>query len=131
METSIDRKRGFITARLSGSQTRATLEAAFNELVQHRAFDPSLNRLWDVRTAGLGKLNSDDLRCIRGFIRGRPEDAGTARVAVLVSEDVDYGIGNMFRLMSEGVLPVNIRAFRDLDEAEAWVSTGGDPRSRS
>lgn len=122
METFIDRKLGFIKARLSGRQTRETLEAAFNELAQDPDFDSSLNRLWDMRKAELAGLTVDDVRFIQAFILERPQYAGTARVALLVSKEVDYGIGNMFRLMSEESLPVDVRVFRDLDQAVAWVS---------
>lgn len=130
MEVSVDTKRGFITACLKGPQTRETFQAAFDALARHPSFDFSLNRLWDVREAGLQELSAEDMLTIQRFMQRRLQDTDTVRAAVLVAKDIDYGIGNMFRLMTDGQVPVNVRIFREPEEAVAWVS-GAEEASES
>ena len=51
---------------------------------------------------------------------GRP----TPRVALLVTDDLQYGISRMGATTNEFRNP-NIRVFRDRDDAVAWVSSEG------
>jgi hypothetical protein len=47
------------------------------------------------------------------------------RVAILVSRDVQYGLGRMFQSLTSHIL--NLRVFRDRAEAAAWL--GGSDAS--
>jgi hypothetical protein len=51
-------------------------------------------------------------------------DVGYARLAIVVAKEVSYGLGRMFSTLTEH-LPLETVVFRDIDEAEVWLGTGG------
>lgn len=122
MEVVVDHARGFIRIRVTGAQSRSTLEAAIEELIGHPEWDESLNRLWDCREAELEGMTGGDIRQLRDSVERRGAVVGTGRTAYIVSRDVDFGMVNMFRLIAEDSLPIEIQAFRDPEEAERWVT---------
>ena len=49
------------------------------------------------------------------------------RTALVVSQDVDFGMGRMLAVFAElADFPVDFRVFRDVEEARRWI--GGTPR---
>lgn len=52
---------------------------------------------------------------------------GPIRWALVVPSDVGYGMGRMAEILTERP-PIELRTFRDLGEAEAWLRSGTDPR---
>jgi hypothetical protein len=49
------------------------------------------------------------------------------RVAIVVSRDVQYGLGRMFQALTGNLLNLDLRVFRDRAEAAAWLG-GAHPR---
>jgi hypothetical protein len=50
---------------------------------------------------------------------------GSARVAIVVSNDVNFGMARMTQMLAEAQTPfITIRAFRKFEEAERWLGQG-------
>jgi hypothetical protein len=64
-----------------------------------------------------------DLRRTAADLRARPEIRG--RAAVLASSNLVYGLLRMYEVFSDGD-PVELRVFRQPDEALAWLRGGDD-----
>ncbi len=62
----------------------------------------------------------EDLRRIIRFIIENSERIGPSRYAMVVGSDRAYGMSRMFEVFS-GETTVDVRAFRDFDEAKKWI----------
>ena len=59
-------------------------------------------RLWDARNADLTGLTREDFRLIGDAARATELSSPGVRVAFLVARDVDFGIGQAFRVLGGG-----------------------------
>lgn len=76
--------------------------------------------LWDCTGLTGARPTMDDLRAYRGDLSGLwPSEAG-GKTAVVVSTDLDFGLGRMAEAYAVS-LPRELRVFRDLDEARRWL----------
>lgn len=68
-------------------------------------------------------LSPEELRVIAADIGKLTTAPVSGRCAVLASSDVVFGLLRMYEVYSDGA-PVEVRAFRDQNEAMAWLHTG-------
>lgn len=124
---AIDSTLGVATVRIRGQITLQVVEAAVLELIKHPDFTPGMPAVWDLRGSNLNRLSTDDLRRIAVFNTQHSAERGIARVALVSSEDADYGVARMFEVI--GAVPnLEFRTFREPDEARSWISQGlADP----
>ena len=98
------------------------MEAILND----SRFKPSMNMFWDFREGSLNSMSSDDLEKIKLYIQSRLERRGSDyQVVFLVSEAVDHGLSRMYQIISDS-LPVIFEAFKNYDEALAWINADND-----
>jgi hypothetical protein len=60
------------------------------------------------------------VRAAVAFIQAHANAIGRARWGLVVSDPASYGMGRMAEALSEGT-SIELRVWRDLAEAEAWV----------
>lgn len=68
-------------------------------------------------------LSPAELRAIAAEIASITTAPVAGRCAVLAASDVVFGLVRTYEAYSEGA-PIEVRAFRDYDEAMAWLRTG-------
>jgi hypothetical protein len=93
--------------------------AALATAASSSEYQAATRRLWDIRDADVGALNLGALTGAREYLvaaKGRP-----ARVAVVATTDLQFGVGRQFEVLSEGSLPVSVQVFHTVEEAEAWL----------
>lgn len=91
--------------------------AAFYRRTQSR---PVARVLWDLRSADLSGLTSDEMERLPRFA-GRFTDARKGgRTAIVAEKEVDFAVTRLISFFSHH-LPVEVRAFRRLNEAESWL----------
>lgn len=113
-----------LLVRASGNVTYAEVQSAFDDLLK----EPRRADAGDVRVLADAREVTDvpstkDLRTIAqnlGTLLGR----GRSSIAVVTESAFVYGIARMFGVFAERV-SVNVRAFRCMDEARAWLASGG------
>lgn len=92
--------------------------AAMDELASHPEFTTGYGILCDFRENDYTPGASDAPKLAEAYaarFRGRP-------MAVVVSGLLHYGIANMIATLIQ-LRGIHVAAFRDLDEAAAWVET--------
>ncbi len=77
----------------------------------------SARRLYDLNECKL-RLTSDDMKSLADL--AKPLDPSQSRIAVVASEDLNYGLARMHAVFREHD-NFSIRAFRDEDEAIRWL----------
>ncbi len=80
-----------------------------------------LPRLWDVRDADVSQLTRPDFPGIGRTARTLGLSAPGIRVAVVVSRDVDFGVGRMVESTEGETLPAAVLIFREHKAAMSWL----------
>lgn len=86
------------------------------------AYQPGMPSLVDCRKV-TALLSPAELRAIAADIGSTTAAPVTGRCAVLAASDVVFGLVRMYEAYSEGA-PIEVRAFRDYDQAMAWLRNG-------
>jgi len=123
MDFDVDHHRKLIKIRLFGDLSPDALREAASQVFSQY---PGYSRLWDLRSASIGDLSRDQLEGLAKFSQRGDSQPGKVRSALLVARDLDFGVGRMYQMVGEQILPVNFAVFRDEDEADGWFSETDD-----
>jgi len=118
-EYRIDKKRRLVLTTCSDVLTMADLLAHGDRLLQDPDFVPDFCHFMDLRLVTEVEITSDELRRLAQRYVFSPE----SRRALLVSNDLTFGLSRMFGVHRETLGEPGIRVFRDRerDEALDWV----------
>jgi len=105
----------------AGQASFALFAETWTAMVEHPDFVPGMNALWDLRSVGLGRLPSAEMRRMVEWASVRGPRRGNARVAILVGTDVDFGMARVAAAISDGQ-GVQMRVFREEAAAREWVA---------
>lgn len=84
---------------------------------------PGMNSLSDMRRIEVG-FTSTGVGKMLEVMRATEHMRGEARAAIVVTEDVAFGMARMFEMKTEGSeLQPEFRVFRDIDEAVGWLQS--------
>jgi hypothetical protein len=122
---TIDKKQNAIFTVASGTLTD-------QELIEHK------ERLRNDPHVSSGMVELSDVRNIEKlmvtpsgieeFVMQDAHDADLCRehrLAIVVSQDLAFGMGRMYEMMTSENLP-NVGIFRDMEEAANWLGLSGD-----
>ncbi len=88
---------------------------------------PTLDILWDVRQGTVSKLSYNDIRIVVESVVEFTKKSRRRKTAIVISRDVDYGIGRIFGTFAEiKEVSLTVRVFREYDEAMTWLSGAGE-----
>jgi hypothetical protein len=121
IQTNIEPGTGFrmhiVTGGISLDDVRVTLEEAY----QHPDFRPEAAAIWDLTDATV-EIPTEEVRHLADFVSKLVGDTATGRVALLVSEDLEFGMARMYESILRGQSSKPIMVFRDRKEADRWLS---------
>ena len=121
---TIDKHSRFIHRVVSGIVTSDEILANITEILQHPAYQPGMKSLTDLR-ATQHYASPQEVRQIANFILGQSEKVQGGKAAVVVSQDVSFGMVRMLELLTESS-PLSIGVFKDLQEAYEWLGIEAD-----
>ena len=124
IEFRIDTEEGIVYTTVKGDLGVEDIIAALTEIITHEDFKPGMSGIFDL-LASKWESDSDELRRIVRFILENADRIGPSRHAVVVGSDRAYGMSRMFEVFSEETT-VDVRIFRDLNEARKWILEGAD-----
>ena len=91
---------------------------SYQSLLSSPDYDPDLNDLVDMRGVERFEVSGDAIRqLVRSFARFSGADN---RLAIVAGSDVVYGMARMYEQLRSDTTE-EIRVFRDVDEARAWL----------
>jgi hypothetical protein len=110
---------GFVRLESEGLVPFEEWRAAVDAALKHPNYRPGMGVLHDWR--GLREPpEAADIRARADY----GAQLGRIRWAVVVSSEVGYGMGRMAEILTGDPL-IELRVFRDIGEAEAWIKGGG------
>lgn len=117
---TIDKERRLVLSSGAGPLTKQDIVRHMNLLSLDPDFNPDFCQLMDFRPITAVEFGPED---IREFAK-RDIYSPKARRAILVKNDLEYGLARMFEIHREIKGEPGIRVFRSLDEAMDWVVLG-------
>ena len=121
---TIDKQRRFIQRVLSETVTTDEILANITEILDHPDYQPGMKSLTDLQ-ALQHHATPQDVRQIAHFILGHGEQVQGGRAAVVVAEDVGFGMARMLELLTEDS-PLTIGVFKNRKEAYDWLGIETD-----
>jgi len=119
VELRYDREKEVLCVAVKGPLTPEEFEGALKDIIRSDQFPPDIRSLWDMREADLKDIDRGiEERLIN--IRKEYPERGSARVAVVVVNDRDFGMSRMYQSLSED-LSRPMQVFRSYTEAEDWL----------
>lgn len=100
---------------------------SYDDLIEHRErmashphYDPSCKLLFDVRRVTEFAVTGNQIRAFADFAQtGKPR---FARMAMVVPDDLGYGLARVFRAYTGRHDDSSLKIFRDAKEAWAWLT---------
>jgi hypothetical protein len=121
VETRIDPDTGMRQHAVTGDLTFDGLMSALAGIYADPAFRPEQNSLWDLRETRATEISVTDLRRIVDLVRENWGTTGAPKSALVVSSDLDFGMGRMYEAFLDSDMGSQVRVFRDIDEARNWI----------
>ena len=115
-------ERRLLRCRIWGVLTNEELIGHYRRIRSDPAFDPTFAQLGDLRDVTEFSVGTETVQAAADL----DVFAATARRALVVTQDVQYGVARMFATFSE-LAGHPVRVFRDYHDAEEWVRS--DARS--
>lgn len=121
----VDRYQRIRKHKIIGRVDFISLKTYLFELYDDPGFDGSLNSLWDLSQAeGIADLSIDEIRAVVLLVGSKWHTNLRVRSALVVSQDLDYGIARMYEIQLSASTSNDIRVFKNVEEAQEWVGNG-------
>lgn len=117
---SYDRELCLVRVAVSGPVVPAEFDAALTAITTSAEFPPDVDALWDFSDADFRVTQSSDLRLMLDARVARVE-RGRSLVALVVNDDVAYGMSRIFQALSERTMPQRLTVVRSVGDAERWI----------
>lgn len=125
VQLEIDRNLRLARYRLSGLLDPTEFLPRIMELLENPDFHPGMGTIFDVRDLDMSRLTAEEMKSLGEINRMVAERRGKARVAIVASTDLGYGMSRMYKVLGE-VPNLEMAVFRDPVEAELWITESRD-----
>jgi len=116
----IDKERGLVMSTGAGVLTKEDILGHMDRLSKDPDFDPDFCQLMDFRQITAVEFGPED---VRQFAE-RTIYSSRSRRAIVVKDDLQFGLARMFEIHRELNGESGIRVFRAVDEALDWIVVG-------
>src|SRR4051812_24422662 len=100
-----------VTVTTAGAATVEELDAMVRQIMADDRYRPGLSALVDHSRAQWSNLSVEDVRRRADLLQMQADALGNPRVAFVVSQAADFGVGRMLQLMTEEKAPIESRIF--------------------
>lgn len=114
----IDKVRRLVLSSGTGSLTKEDILGHMDRLSKDPDFDPKFSQLADFTQITKMELKPEDIRQLAQVDLFSP----LSRRAMLVKDDLQFGLIRMFEIHRDLNGETGIRVFRNFDEAMAWIA---------
>jgi ATP phosphoribosyltransferase regulatory subunit HisZ len=118
----IDKERRLVMSTAVGVLSKADVLWHQDQLLKDPDFDPSFSQLSDLTHATGFDVTAADMR----ELTARTIFSSEARRAVIVNNELAYGLSRMFEILRESKGERGIRVFRKLEDALDWIVGKGE-----
>ena len=129
-EVLIYREEGYISVVAKGNISLESLNQMYSSVLRNPKYESGMSRLWDFTHLDVSLLTSDHLNSFLQYLKNEDLGIDSAYSAILVRENLEFGIVRMLQGLGYGILSPNVLVTKSQDEALAWVTkqSTGDVR---
>jgi len=110
----------------TGSTPEDEFVASYRSLYENDSFDPSMNRLMDLRRADVSKVGIGALNQLAELLQEQLKEVSeNPKVAVIASEDIFFNLSRMYDVISD-IVPLDVAIFHSAEDALAWLGLPAD-----
>ena len=111
---------------VGGAPASIDIQQNIEALLTHPDYKDGMSELWDFRQASMVSFDSEELLSLATYVKKHLQRLAK-RVAYVVAEDVDFGIGRMWLTYAEiQEAKQERRLFRKIEDAEQWLMSPPD-----
>lgn len=111
---------GIVRLIAGGPAEMGGFAQSLDRILADPAWHPAMNCVADFRQLDLNTLKHDDVVRLADLHIQMAERIGNARIAIVVSRPVDFGMVRMWQAMVEERFPAH-SVFYDMDDAMRWL----------
>ena len=89
--------------------------------IEHEAFQPGTNVLWDACKIEIVELDFSDMQRFGDFLLTKRERRGGGLSAFVTHNDLVFGMFRTHEMLNQEKFDYNYHVFRALDEAQQWI----------
>ena len=115
-------EKSFATVTITGKFELNTFKDFYKQMVSHPDFSSGMSVIWDTRQADISKISQDDMRVISSHIARLTKERGAGKGALVVPDDISFGVSRMGEMITEKSVTVTVRVFRSMEDAEKWIN---------
>jgi hypothetical protein len=116
----IDPQLGLVHTTATGVLKDEELLAHKRRLAEDPEFKPEMKELSDVRAVERLEVTTEGVRRLVATDQEQAPQLSDYKLALVVSTDIVFGMARMYQTLTEESVE-NVRVFRELDEARAWL----------
>ena len=120
-DIKVDNDSARFVVRIRGSVDVKGTRILFNELVSHAAWDNCYDLILDCSHGQLESLTLADIQNLADLLQEFIADSVDIRLAIVLTTDLNFGLGRMWQAYSSYYLKCDICIFRTLHEVENWL----------
>ncbi|MGD8414727.1 MAG: hypothetical protein PVF33_10865 [Candidatus Latescibacterota bacterium] len=124
IQTRIDPDNGFRVHVMEGPILMDEVRLTLEETYAHPDFRPEADAMWDL-TGATGDPATEEIRHLADFVGKLAGEMDAGKVALLVSEQFEFGLARMYESILAGQSSKPIMVFKNRAEAESWLSGDG------
>ena len=121
MEHKVTWNDGCVVVKTHGVGTLEGLNAMMSSILGHEQWRPGGRLLVDHSEFDAGQLTLAGIRAVADAAARARDRVGPARIAHLVSRDLEFGLVRMWENFVERQWDASMRCFRSRDEAITWL----------
>lgn len=115
---SIDRTQNLTVFNLTGE---VTLSGLIDTIDTYGKSDPTLFEIYDAREIGGDRFTSAEMQKLAVYLKSHADRRALgSKTAVVVNNDIDFGLSRMILSLTDQEVPYKIEVFRTMDMAHQW-----------
>ncbi len=111
-----------VTATMEGTFSIDHFRGLFHEILQHPEWNAGMNMLLDYRNVDFSDIAFPEVKQTSMIHKKADERVGDGRIALLMSYPLGFGIGRMYKSMTEHGISASIGVFRGSLDAHNWLN---------
>lgn len=122
MEYRIEWHDGFVESVTHGDGTFDGIAQMIGEMLSHENWRVGNGVLVDHSALNAGPLTMQEVRSLAELAGQARKQVGKARVAHVVSRDLEFGLVRMWENFVSALWEADVKCFRSRDDAVAWLT---------
>jgi hypothetical protein len=114
---------GIFEAKIYGDVAVKGYRDLLEEIFDHPEWEPGSPIMFDETELKSGTLTVNDVSAIANLCLLYKKQFGSAKVAILVARDLEFGMNRMWQILMEGIdCDISEKIFKSKSEAMLWLT---------